>query len=115
MASCASVRNLATAACSTWSASIDLTSAAFMTVSHWSLVIRHLSRSLSWHPMAVDFPPNDQGPMTNDSPLLQIILDALCFSQQERDVFVGRLDEAAEDLDGFFELLAELFVFLVAP
>src|SRR5690349_2746940 len=114
----ASVRNLHTVACISRSASIDLTSAALFIVaplgsvvrSPWSVVRSQRHESFLYLTM-------DYGPRTTDYglSLLQILLDAFRFPQEERHMFVGGADKAGQDLHRLLELLAELLVLLVAP
>jgi hypothetical protein len=47
--------------------------------------------------------------------LLEIFLDPFGLAEQKRDMFVGRPDELAENLNGLREFAGELLVFLIAP
>ena len=48
-------------------------------------------------------------------PLAEIIAQALGFSKQEGDLFIGGTPEVLQDAHGLLEFFGELLVFLVAP
>jgi hypothetical protein len=49
------------------------------------------------------------------SPLLQVFLDPFCFSQQEGNVFIRRVDELGDNLHVVLEVFCKFLVLLIAP
>ncbi len=47
--------------------------------------------------------------------MLEVLVDSLCFAQQEGNVLIRGVDEPPKHLHGLLELLGKLLLLLVAP